>query len=442
MERTPLHALDFAALQQCIHCGICLPSCPTYAESGRERSSPRGRIALMKAIAKDQLPVTDLFADEMNYCVGCLACTSACPAGVDYAELLERARATAEQAPTRRQSPWRRFERWFFLKQLFLCPSWLHATARLLRMYRKSGCERFLRETRLTRLLPKKWRTLERQTPEVSPRFSDDWINAIESPASPRFRVILLTGCVQDVLFTDVNRATADVLIANNCEVITPRAQGCCGSLHAHNGDLATAQILAQRWLDRTPLDSIDAIISNAAGCGSHLKHFSRLLAGEHAYTERARVWDAKVRDVSEWLIQIGIRSPVTVSDPGEAAQSFKVTYHEACHLCHGQGIRAQPRALLKSIPGLELVECAESTWCCGSAGIYSLQQPETANRLRERKLGHLRATGAAFAAMGNPGCALHLQPRSGETRDQNPEIVHPVVLLARAYAGEKKAPR
>ncbi|HEY9155950.1 MAG TPA: (Fe-S)-binding protein, partial [Opitutaceae bacterium] len=285
---------------------------------------------------------------------------------------------------------------------------------------------------------------LERQTPAVSKKFSDEWIRPVESPENPRYRVLLLTGCVQDVLFADVNRATADVLVANGCEVVTPRDQGCCGSLHAHNGDLETAERLARRWLDHTPLDKFDAIISNAAGCGSHLKHFSRTLAHEPAYAARAQAWDAKVRDIAEWLVEIGFRAPRLrreLEQKNERLAPTKITYHDACHLCHGQGIKAQPRDLLRALPGFELIECVESTWCCGSAGVYSLMHPETANQLRERKWENLRATGASVVAMGNPGCALHLQPREGENRETAPELLHPVVLLARAYADEKKAP-
>ena len=427
-----------------MHCGLCLPTCPTYVETGRERSSPRGRISLMKAVAQDELPVTDRFADEMNYCVGCLACASACPAGVDYATLLEAARATAEEAPAVRQSLWRRAQRWFFLRQLFTHQSWLHLAARLLRAYQESGCERLVRRTGLARLLPKKMRRLERQTPIVSKKFSDEWIRPVESPAAPRYRVLLLTGCVQDVLFAEVNRATADVLLENGCEVVTPRDQGCCGSLHAHNGDEETARRLARQWLDRTPLEKFDAIISNAAGCGSHLKHFSRTLAHDPAYTARAHAWDAKVRDISEWLVEIGFRVPRPRTALFANAPAAKITYHDACHLCHGQGIKAQPRELLRALPGTEFVECAESTWCCGSAGIYSLLHPDTADRLRNRKWQNLDATGASIVAMGNPGCALHLQSREGEAaRRENAAIIaHPVVLLARAYADEKKAPR
>jgi glycolate oxidase iron-sulfur subunit len=399
----------------------------------------------MKAVAQNELPITDRFAEEMNYCVGCLACTSACPAGVDYAPLLEAARATAEAAPAAKRAWTRRVQRWFFLKKLFTHQSWLHLAARLLRVYQESGCERFVRSVGLTRLLPKNWQRLERQTPVVSKKFSDEWIRPVESPENPRYRVLLLSGCVQDVLFAEVNRATADVLLANGCEVRTPREQGCCGSLHAHNGDLETAERLARRWLDQTPLDKIDAIISNAAGCGSHLKHFSRLLAREPAYAARAHAWDGKVRDISEWLIEIGLRAPrssLTCGEKSAKTIATKITYHDACHLCHGQGIKAQPREVLGALPGVEIVECAESTWCCGSAGVYSLMHPETANRLRERKWEKIKATGATVVAMGNPGCALHLQPREGENREGIPEIIHPVVLLARAYADEKKAPR
>jgi glycolate oxidase iron-sulfur subunit len=459
-SKSPLAELDYSILQQCMHCGLCLPSCPTYVETGHERNSPRGRIALMRAVADGELETTRGFADEMSYCLGCLACTTACPAGVDYTTLLETSRAHVEQSGIA-ASPKRNFVRWFALRFLFTRPRALRAVGRLLWLYQASGLQTLARRLKLTALLPRSLRELEPQTPHIARHFSDTLIAEIEQPEilntegaentetetkksfsvnsvpsvfKQKYRVAVLTGCVQDLVFSEINRATVDVLLANGCEVVTPRAQACCGSLHAHNGDLETARQLARRQLDAINPSDFDAIITNAAGCGSHLKHYDRLLAGEAAYEERARQWAHKVKDISEFLVEIGFRNPSPLA-PRLSPQV--ATYHEACHLCHGQKISAQPREILRAIPGIELRECAEATWCCGSAGIYNITQPKTAAWLQQRKLGHLRATDASIVATANPGCHIQLENgfrQAGETV----EIVHPVVLLARAYAAEK----
>jgi glycolate oxidase iron-sulfur subunit len=226
------------------------------------------------------------------------------------------------------------------------------------------------------------------------------------------------------------------VLLANGCEVVTPRLQGCCGSLHAHNGDLASARKMARKLIDAIDAAQVDAIISNAAGCGSHLKHYAELLADDAEYAHRAEAWAAKVKDVNEWLVEIGFRAPK--ASPFGKAGPVVLTYHDACHLCHGQKIARQPRLILKSIPGIEYRELPEASWCCGSAGIYSITHPETANRLRERKWANVHTTGAACVASANPGCTLHLASAT-DLRGKT-EVVHPVVLLARAYAAETAA--
>lgn len=437
LEKNLLQSLDYSVLQQCMHCGLCLPSCPTYAETGRERNSPRGRISLMRAVADGQLETTRAFADEMSYCLGCLACTSACPAGVDYTTLLETARAHVEQSGVVDQ-PTRNTVRALTLRWLFIHPRLLRAAGRLLWLYQASGLQTLFRRLHLTALLPRSIRELEPATPRIQLHFSDALIAPVESPKNKkRHRVVLLTGCVQDLVFSDVNRSTADVLLANDCEVITPRAQHCCGSLHAHNGDPTIARLLARRQLDTIDPFAVDAIISNAAGCGSHLKHYDRLLADDPVYAPRAAEWSRKLRDISEWLVEINFRRP---KNSPALSPTQPLTYHEACHLCHGQKISAQPRALLKSIPGVELRECAESTWCCGSAGIYNITQPATAGWLQQRKLGHLRATGASVVATANPGCHLQIQNGLRASGDTTTEVVHPIVLLARAYAAEKIA--
>ncbi|MDP6795548.1 MAG: (Fe-S)-binding protein [Verrucomicrobiota bacterium] len=429
-----LKDLDYSVVQQCMHCGMCLPTCPTYDETKLERNSPRGRIALMRSIADGQLEATKTFADEMYFCLGCLACMTACPAGVNYSELFEHARAEVEEKKVI-DSAWRRLVRRVTLKWLFTKHTRLKLLGRMIRLYSLFGFKSLVRGSRVLKLLPRRLGELEAMTPDIQPKFSDDLIH-LETSAKgeKRYRVAMLTGCAQDLIFSDVNRDTVEVLARNGCEVYTPRNQGCCGSLHAHNGEWNMAQQQARGMLDLFPPGKFDAIISNAAGCGSHLKHYQALLKDDEQYADLAREWDAKLKDIHEWLAEIGVR------EPGDTVlgQAQKVAYHEACHLCHGQKITAQPRHLLKAIPGLELVELAESTWCCGSAGIYNIIQPEMANKLLERKVGHIRSTGAEVVAMGNPGCSLHITNGLAKCHS-NIRVTHPVTLLAEAYRREPK---
>ena len=427
-----LQSLDYSVLQQCMHCGLCLPTCPTFEETGRERNSPRGRIALMRAVADGELALSRVFGEEMYYCLGCLACTSACPAGVDYATLFETARAEVERHGVL-ANPKRDFIRWAVLRMLFTRPRLLRFAGRLLWVYQASGLQTAARWLRLTRLLPRRLRALEPQTPRVQRRFSYQLIAPVE-PAhrDRRYRVAVLTGCVQDLVLPEVNRATVDVLRENGCEVHTPPVQPCCGSLHAHNGDLASARALARRLIDLLPPEQFDAIITNAGGCGSHLRHFDHLLADDPAYAGRAALWSKRLRDIHEWLVEIGFRRPA-----GTDAAPAVVTYHESCHLCHGQKVSRQPREILAVLPGVELRECAESTWCCGSAGIYNITQPATAAWLQQRKLGHLAATGASVIATANPGCHLQIENGLRARRDPATRVVHPAVLLAEAYRCE-----
>jgi glycolate oxidase iron-sulfur subunit len=421
-----LKGLDYSVVQQCMHCGMCLPTCPTYDATKLERNSPRGRIALMRAIADDRLKPTEAFADEMYFCLGCLACMTACPAGVNYAELFEHARAEAEQSGVL-DSPKRSFIRSLTLRWLFMDLNRLQLVGRVLRLYQQLGLQTFIRRSGILKLLPKRLRELEAMTPGVQPKFSAELIAPVTPAAGARrYRVALLSGCAQDLIFSDVNRDTAEVLARNGCEVITPPEQLCCGSLHAHNGEWDLAQQLARKQIDQFPPDQFDAIITNAAGCGSHLKHYAKLLAGDPIYEKRAHAWDAKVKDIHEWLAEIGIAKPA--SSPPQT-----VTYHEACHLCHGQKITAQPRSLLRAIPNLSLVELPESTWCCGSAGIYNLIQPEMAGDLLKRKVQHIESTGAKVVATGNPGCLLQIM-NGLRDRKLPVRVVHPITLLAEAY--------
>jgi len=413
-----------------MHCGLCLPTCPTYDATKIERHSPRGRISLMRAIADGRLDVTQTFADEMYFCLGCLACMTACPAGVNYAELFEHARAEAESSGVLK-SPKRNLIRAIAIRWLFMDLRHLRLAGRLIRFYQWLGLQKLIRSSGVLKLLPKRLRELEAITPDIQPKFSAELIAPV-TPAGglKKYRVAMLIGCAQDLIFSNINLDTVEVLARNGCEVITPHEQLCCGSLHAHNGEWEMARELARKQLEQFPPDQFDAIITNAGGCGSHLKHYHKLLADDPAYRDRAVLWDQKVKDIHEWLMEIGVQPP------SNHAPAQIVTYHESCHLAHGQKITAQPRQLLNLIPNLKLIELPESTWCCGSAGIYNIVQPEMANELLDRKLKHIQSTGASIVANGNPGCLLQLI-NGAKQKGLNLRVVHPVTLLAEAYRRE-----
>jgi len=416
-----------------MHCGMCLPTCPTYDETLLERSSPRGRIAMMRAIADGDLQASKAFAEEMYFCLGCLACQTACPAGVDYTTLFENARAEVERQGLL-QSSLRDFVRRWTLSWLFVRRSRLHALGRLLRLYQQSGLQRLIRKSGLLRLMPWGLGELERLTPTIDARFTDQLYRRDLRPNNPptaKYRVALLAGCVQDIAFAQVNADTIFALQRNDCEVLLPEQQECCGSLHGHNGELEQARRLARINIDAFAAENLDAVIVNAGGCGSHIKHYDELLAGDADYAERAVQWSHKVKDVHEFLAEIEIRVP-TSEMPAQ-----QVTYHESCHLKHGQKVSEAPRQVLRAIPGLQLVELTEADWCCGSAGIYNITQPEMSMKLLDRKMDHVKHTGATMVATGNPGCAIQIAHGSERT-DAAVEVVHPVSLLAAAYRAEK----
>ena len=431
IRHSHLKDLDYSVVQQCMHCGLCLPTCPTYDATKLERNSPRGRIALMRAIADDQLDVTKAFGEEMYFCLGCLACQTACPAGVNYAELFEHARADIEERKVL-QSPKRTFLRIFTLRWLFMDLRRLELLGKALRLYQQLGLQALVRRSGILNLLPQRLRDLEAMTPTVCEHFSAELIAPVTPAAGEkRYRVAMLTGCAQDLTFSGVNRDTVEVLAHNGCEVFTPPDQSCCGSLHAHNGEWLLAQQLARRNIDQFPPDQFDAIITNAGGCGSHLKHYATLLANDPAYARLAQLWDQKVKDIHEWLAQIKIRIP------GSEARNCLVTYHESCHLTHGQKVVSQPREILRAIPGVTLLELPEANWCCGSAGIYNLTQPEMASQLLDRKIKHIKSTGATTVATANPGCLLQLI-NGARQHGLSLRIVHPITLLAEAYRAEQ----
>ncbi len=429
-----LRDLDYSVLQQCMHCGLCLPTCPTYDATLQERSSPRGRIAMMRAIADGKLEASTAFAEEMYFCLGCLACQTACPAGVDYAALFETARAEVERQGLLDRTV-RNFVRRWVLGWLFAKQTRLRAVARLLRVFQRSGLQTWARRSGLLRLMPFGLGDLEPLAPQISRRFTDQLYRQHlqrENPPAPRYRVALLAGCVQDLSFAEVNADTICVLQHNGCQVLLPEGQACCGSLHAHNGAVEQARQQARRNLDAFDAENLDAIVANAGGCGLHCKHYDRLLADDPIYAERAAVWSAKAKDVHEWLADIGLRPPRAAMPPQ------KVAYHESCHLKHGQRVSAAPLQVLQAVPNLQLVPLAEADWCCGSAGIYNITQPELSMQLLDRKMAHVCATGATAVATGNTGCAIQLQ--YGVRRaNAAVAVVHPVSLLAAVYRAENQ---
>lgn len=417
--------MERADYSQCVHCGLCLAACPTYLQVGNEADSPRGRIYLMRAVAEGRLDWDDSVVGHLDLCLECRACESACPAGVPYSWLLE---ASRDRIEARVRRPLRhRLINGLLRDRILPYPprlQWAFAPVRLL--------QRWIDPARLSRLLPGDLGRLVGLLPPLPPVSSARLPTFAPAQGTRRYRVALLTGCVGSVLFGSVNQATVQVLTRNGCDVVVPPGQGCCGALHLHTGASARAREMARKNLEAFNPADVDAIITNAAGCGSTLKDYGRLFAGDDKMEERARAFSAKVRDIAEFLAEIDLEPPT-----GPIRR--RATYHDACHLAHGQGIRAEPRRLLAMIPGLELVPLRDSEMCCGSAGLYSLLQPDMSSRLLEQKVAAILDTGADLVATGNPGCAMQIMKGLRE-RNVPVEVKHPVELLAESYAAAKES--
>jgi glycolate dehydrogenase iron-sulfur subunit len=393
------HPPDPALIKDCVHCGFCLPACPTYRLWGEEMDSPRGRIHLMKQ-ASEGAPVTEALARHLDLCLGCMGCLTACPSGVRYDRLLE---ATRQQLDRRHRRPL--FDRLFraILFRLLPYPSRMQVLRAGLAVYGRLGLRRLLRGTGFVRALPARLQALESLAPPADLGRAERVPERTEPAGPPRCRVAVLTGCVQSVFFSSVNAATVRVLAAEGCRVLVPQKQGCCGALSLHAGREGEAQSFARRTIAAFEAEDVDAIVVNAAGCGSVLKEYGHLLCDDPRWAERARRFSARVRDLSELLVEVGPAAPRHLL-PVVAA------YHDACHLGHAQRIRTQPRALLRGIPGLELREVPEADLCCGSAGIYNILEPEPARALGARKASGVVATGAQLLVTSNPGCAMQIR--------------------------------
>ena len=418
MQPTPF--VDHEKFSDCVHCGLCLASCPTYVELGTEPDSPRGRIALLRGLQEGRTQLTDEVVHHLDLCLGCRACETACPSGVQYGALIEGARPFIEQHHAR---PFGQRLKRRAMNALFPRPWGALLFALMLRIGGGLGLGRAARWRRLPARL-RYWLGLLPAPGDVSAVRLDERYAPV---GTQRARVALLSGCVMSAAFGATNRATVKVLRHNGCEVWVPKDQSCCGALLLHNGAKQAALEFAKYNVDVFGGLEVDALLVNAAGCGAMMKEYAELLKDEPAYAGRAAQLTEKMQDVTEFLADIGLRPPTREVHAAAA-------YHDACHLAHGQGVRDQPRALLSAIPGLTLTHLPESDWCCGSAGTYNLTQPDMAARLLERKIGHIQTTGADFVVTGNPGCLMQI--RAGLRRHGLPtQAIHTLDLLARAYS-------
>ena len=429
MDASPLtlHGLSVEGVNQCVHCGLCLAYCPTFSVLGTEMDSPRGRIFLVKSLAEGRMSLSDSTVRHLSLCLDCRACETVCPAGVPYGQLIEAAKAEIERQ--RPGGPVRRIFRWLNFGLLLGHPRLLALAASGARLYQASGLQRLARRSGLIRRLPgtlPAWDALLPTVPSKAERAAPPRLTPAEGPR--RARVALLTGCVQSVVFGAHNRATARVLAKNGCDVVVPDGQGCCGALNAHGGDHARALAMARSTIDTFEAAGVESVIVNTSGCGAHMKAYGHLLADDPAYAARAKRFVASVQDLAEFLAREPLRGPLS-------PVPLTCTYHDPCHVVHGQKIKSEPRQLLAQIPGLRLVELAESDWCCGSAGIYNLTQPEMATRLLHRKVGHVLATQAEAVVTANPGCILQIQAGLS-AHDAKVNVLHLVEILDRAYGG------
>lgn len=420
-----IHPPDARLIDKCVHCGFCLPSCPTYALWGEEMDSPRGRIYLMKAGLDRRAGMTPAFVRHFDACLGCMACVTACPSGVQYGPLIEATRGQIE-----RRFPRPAGDRLFrnLLFSIVPYPSRLRLVLAPLLAYQ--WIQPFLRRTGILDLLPSRLGALASLAPPVSLKSLTATVpDYTPAAGAPRMKVGLLTGCVQRLVFSHVNSATVRVLAAEGCDVRAPASQGCCGALALHAGRLDDARGFARRLIASFEGTDVERIVVNAAGCGSSMKEYGMLLAGDAAWSDRAAAFASRVRDVTELVAELG--------EPRARRQplNLRVAYHDACHLAHAQRVWKQPRDLLAAIPGVELLGFAEQDMCCGSAGIYNLVQPVAARDLGIRKVDNIAAVSPDVVATANPGCTLQIASVASQ-RGRKLPVVHPIELVDASIRG------
>jgi glycolate oxidase iron-sulfur subunit len=417
-------------IDQCVHCGFCLSTCPSYRVIGKEMDSPRGRIYLMDAINQGEAAFNQSTSQHFDSCLGCLACVTTCPSGVKYDQLIAATRNQVQRNQPRNLGE--KLLRWIIFN-LFPYPQRLSLLLPLLWFYQISGLQKLVKATKLFQFFPR-LAAMESILPQINLKaIKKKYPYTIPCQTQTRYRVGVIVGCVQRLFFDSVNEATVRVLTANGCEVIIPQTQGCCAALPAHQGEEKQAQSLARQMIDSFADTDVDYIIINAAGCGHTLKEYAHILADDPEYLPKAEHFVSKVRDIHEFLGEVGLTtelSPLTTA-------KLTIVYQDACHLLHGQNISLQPRQLLTKIPNLELKEPIDAALCCGSSGVYNLLQPDVANELGEQKVNNLVNTGAKIIASPNPGCSLQIAKHL-QLQGLTIPIIHPIELLDYAIRGKK----
>ena len=422
-----IDAPDYQKLMECVHCGLCLPTCPTYAELGVEMDSPRGRIYLMRAVVDGRLSLSPAYQQHISQCLGCRACETACPSGVKFGQLLEGARGQIEQAGAPQHPPLARWLRALAFRGILPHPMVLRALGNLLLLYQASGLRALVNLPALRRWLPQRLTGLDQLLPPLPKRaYRAGLRETTPAQGEKRGRVGFVSGCVMPIFFAQINEATVQLMAANGFEVITPRAQRCCGALHAHAGEREEARRLARQNLEAFAQARVDWIVVNAAGCGAMLKEYHELLHHDALLSGAAKQFSERVLDVSQFFDRFPFRGPL-------GTLNLRVAYDDPCHLIHGQRVKDEPRRLLRSIPGLELLDVPEADWCCGSAGIYNLVHPELSQQILQRKMAHLAAVNPDVITTGNPGCLIQLST-GAKQHGLKAAVVHPIELLYGAY--------
>lgn len=418
-------------IDTCVHCGFCLSTCPSYRVIGKEMDSPRGRIYLMDAINEGEIPLNTATVQHFDSCLGCLACVTTCPSGVQYDKLIAATRPQIERNYPR-SLPDRLLRQLIF--SLFPYPNRLRVLLVPLVVYQKLGVQKLVRSTGLLHRLSPRLAAMESILPKLPlSAFQDNLPTIIPSQGKKRYRVGVILGCVQRLFFSPVNEATVRVLTANGCEVVIPKTQGCCAALPEHQGQRKQAQALARQMIDAFENTNVDAIIINAAGCGHTLKEYGHILEDDADYREKAQEFAAKVKDVQEFLATAGLTAKLSPL----ADKPLTIVYQDACHLLHGQKISVQPRQLLRQIPEVKLKEPIDAALCCGSAGVYNMLQPEVAEELGQQKVQNLLNTGADLIASSNPGCTMQINKHLG-LQDKKIAVRHPMELLDYSIRGIK----
>ena len=418
-----------ADMYRCVHCGLCLSACPTYGVTALEMESPRGRIALMKAVNEGRVDISDRIVSHWEACLNCRACEAVCPSGVPYGRMMERTRAQV-RARGKQSDGLKRMTRWF-LRGILPRPGLMRLGANALRLYQLLGVQAVARRARLVRLLPRSLGDMEARLPRMSRRFFGPSRRSYRPAAGEtQLKVALLSGCVMPLMQAETMRATVRVLTRNGCEVFVPTGQGCCGALNLHAGDLETGRAMARRNIDAFLALGVDRIVTSSAGCGSSMKEYVDLLKDDPAYAEKARQASEITRDINELLLELPFQRPLIHLER-------RVTYQDPCHLTHAQRISAAPRTILQSIPGVQLEEMENPAMCCGGAGIYSAVQPVLSGRILSRKVEAIADTDAEEVITANPGCMLQLEQGLGVAGHELP-VRHVVDILDEAYGREE----